>query len=162
MGVGGVLFAALALLGLHAVLTQVDWLYVGFRVAGGLYLLYLGIRLWRGAGEAVPVAGTPRRTSTITGAFLGGLATQLSNPKTALVYASVFAALLPPHLPGWALVALPVLILALESGWYVAVALVFSADGPRSAYLRAKGRLDRAAGVVMGALGTRLMVDVVR
>ena len=52
MAVGGVTFAALALLGLNALLMQVSWLYLLLKMAGGLYLIYLGIRIWRGAQTA--------------------------------------------------------------------------------------------------------------
>jgi drug/metabolite transporter (DMT)-like permease len=51
MGIGGVIFAVLVVLGLHAVLSNVPRLYLGLKVAGGIYLLYLGIRIWRGARE---------------------------------------------------------------------------------------------------------------
>src|SRR6202023_2061074 len=50
MGIGGVIFAALALFGLQAVLAKVAGLYAGLRLAGGLYLLYVAFRLWRAAG----------------------------------------------------------------------------------------------------------------
>lgn len=163
MGLGGVLFAGLALLGLHTLLVQVNWLYLAFRVAGGVYLVYLALRLWRGARDPVVIAPLSGGGSAdLWASFLVGLATQLSNPKTALVYAGVFAALLPPILPAWAFVALPLLILVLETGWYAAVALTFSSAQPRAAYSRAKPWLDRAAAVVLGALGIRLMVDGAR
>lgn len=162
MGVGGVIFGGLALLGLHAVLLQVEWLYVGFRVAGGLYLVYLAWRLWRSAAEPIAFAPAAAQGAGMRTAFLTGLTTQLSNPKTAIVYASVFAALLPPTLPGWTLIVLPPLIFVLEAGWYIAVALAFSAEQPRAAYLRSKLWLDRLAGSVMGTLGLRLVVEASR
>lgn len=162
MGAGGVIFAALALLGLHTLLLRVEWLYLAFRVAGGLYLLYLALRLWQGARTPIVIAPAARRGGGLAGSFLLGLTTQLSNPKTALVYASVFAALLPPALPGWALVVLPLSILALEAGWYAVVALAFSAERPRAAYMRARLWLDRLAGAAMGALGARLVVEAAR
>src|SRR6266545_1488672 len=49
MGCGGLVFAGLALAGLQALLMQVSWLYLILKVAGGGYLVYLGIRIWRGA-----------------------------------------------------------------------------------------------------------------
>lgn len=162
MGLGGVIFGGFALLGLHAVLMRVEWLYVAFRVAGGLYLVYLAWRLWRGAAEPIAVAAMPARSGNLPGTFLVGLATQLSNPKTAIVYASVFAAFLPPALPGWTLIVLPLLIFVIESAWYIVVALAFSAEQPRAAYLRAKLWLDRLAGSVMGVLGLRLVVEASR
>ena len=86
----------------------------------------------------------------------------MSNPKAAIVYGSVFAALLPPSLPGWIYIVLPPLIFVLETTWYAAVALLFSAETPRAAYLRSKHWFDRLAGAVMGLLGARLIAETVR
>jgi threonine/homoserine/homoserine lactone efflux protein len=164
MGVGGVAFASLALLGLHAVLLQAGWAAVVLKLAGAAYLLYLAIALWRGADAPLAVAAddaAPRGGSGAR-AFALGLATQLSNPKTAIVYASVFAALLPAPAPAWLVIALPPTVFALEAGWYAIVALSFSAARPRALYGRAKRAIDRVAGAVMAALGLRLLVDIVR
>jgi threonine/homoserine/homoserine lactone efflux protein len=162
MGLGGAIFAILALLGLAAVLTRVEWLYLALRVIGGLYLVCLGIRTWRGASEPldIPDLATVRPASLLR-SFAIGLVTQLSNPKTAVVYASIFAALLPSSAPLWLLLALPPLVFALEASWYAIVALAFSAQGPRSAYLRSKRWIDQIAGSVIGALGARLISETV-
>jgi len=163
MGIGGVVFCALALLGLHAVLSSVAWLYAALKLAGGLYLAYLGVRIWRGAREPVVVADTgERRPGGVGRSFLFALATQLSNPKTAVVYASIFAALLPADPPLWVSVALPPAIFAIEAGWYALVAVAFSAGRPRAAYLRSKVWIDRVAGAVMGLLGVRLVAEAVQ
>jgi len=162
MGLGGVFFGLLALAGLTAVLATVEWLYVGLRLLGGAYLVYLGILIWRGADAPIVVpkgrgaAANPWRSFTLA------LTTQISNPKTAIVYASVFAALLPPSLPGWIYVVLPVLIFTIEASWYAVVAVLFSAERPRAAYLRSKRWIDRLAGAVMGLLGLRLITESVR
>ncbi|PKU25613.1 LysE family translocator [Telmatospirillum siberiense] len=160
MGLGGAIFATLALLGLTAILTQVEGLYLALRVFGGLYLVYLGIRTWRGASDPIdiPDSTTVPPASTLR-SFAIGLVTQLSNPKTAVVYASIFAALLPPSAPLWLLLVLPPLVFTLEASWYAIVALAFSAQGPRSVYLRSKSWIDRVAGSVIGALGARLISE---
>jgi threonine/homoserine/homoserine lactone efflux protein len=163
MGVGGVILGGLALLGLRTLLMHAGWLYLGLKVVGGVYLLYLGIRLWRGANEPIAVADTGERASARPGwSFAIALATQLSNPKAAVIYGSIFAALLPAHPPLWMCLALPPLILLVEAGWYLVVALAFSSARPRAAYLRSKRWVDRLAGSVMGALGVRLILDTGR
>jgi threonine/homoserine/homoserine lactone efflux protein len=163
MGVGAVVFATLALVGLQAALAKVPWLYVGLRLVGGLYLVAISIALWRGATDtiAVPDAGV-RRTAAPARSFVVGLSTQLSNPKAAMTYASVFAALLPAQVPVWLFGVLPPLVLLMESGWYMIVALAFSSDRPRAAYLGSKRWIDRIAGAIIGALGLRLVFDTVR
>jgi threonine/homoserine/homoserine lactone efflux protein len=163
MGVGGVRFASMALLGLQAVLAEIGWLYVGLRLLGGLYLIYLAVGLWRGAAQPLVLAQPAQRNPTsIVASFGRGLAAQISNPKTAIVYASVFAALLPAVVPVGLLITLPPLIFLVETSWYAVVAVVFSSGRPRAAYLRSKVWIDRVAGTVMGALGTRLIVDAMR
>ncbi len=158
MGAGGAIFGTLALLGLQALLAQVAWLYLGLKLLGGVYLVYLAVRLWRGAEEPLAILDqSDTRASVLRGSFLLGFSTQLSNPKTAVVYGSVFAAFLPLSLPAWVFVVLPLMIFATEAGWYVVVALAFSANKPRAAYLRSKKLADRAAGTVMGLLGVKLI-----
>jgi len=157
MGLGAALFAVLAIGGLVALLRQAPWLYAALKVGGGLYLLYIAVRIWRGAAEplAAGAAGIGARRSP--GRALGAaFVTQVSNPKAAVVYGSIFAALLPAHAPLGLLIALPPLVLLLETGWYAVVALIFSASGPRAVYAGWKAWIDRAAALVMGALGVRL------
>jgi threonine/homoserine/homoserine lactone efflux protein len=165
MGVGGVVFAALALLGLQAVLGSVDGLHAGLQAAGGLYLAYLGWCIWRGAPQPLvlpEVPGMNERSPGLWRAFMLGLVTQLSNPKTAVVYGSIFAALLPADPPVWLIAALLPLLFTLEAGWYATVALVLSLPQPRAAYLRSKIRIDRLAGAVLGVLGARLVWEAAR
>jgi threonine/homoserine/homoserine lactone efflux protein len=57
---------------------------------------------------------------------------------------------------------LPPLIFAVERVWYVIVALLCSASGPRAVYLRGKHRIDRVAGGVVTALGGRLIIEALR
>ncbi|MFP6560125.1 LysE family translocator [Paraburkholderia sp. B3] len=164
MGAGAICFAGIALAGLYTVLTAVTWLYAGLKIAGGLYLLYIARRIWRGAGQPV----TMDRTSGTPGApgascrpgrsFWMGLSTQLSNPKTAIAYGSIFVALLPQHPPLWCYFALPPFVFAIETGWYTVVALSFSSQRPRELYLRAKRWIDRLAASAIAALGLRLIL----
>jgi threonine/homoserine/homoserine lactone efflux protein len=86
------------------------------------------------------------------------LATQLSNPKAAVVYGSVFAALLPSNPPLWWYLVIPPLVFAIEAAWYAVVVVVFSASRPKALYTRAKKWIDRVAAGVIGALGFRLIL----
>lgn len=164
MGLGAVLFATASLLGLNAVFVAVPTLYVALKLIGGLYLAYLGLRIWRGAKQALDVSGnaTAEGTGPRRGYLLLGLATQVSNPKTAIVYASVFAAFLPasPSLRYNLLVV--ALVFLIEAGWYAIVATALSSAAPRNSYLRFKTWIDRLAGGIMGALGLELAATATR
>jgi threonine/homoserine/homoserine lactone efflux protein len=159
MGVGAMLFGALALLGLRTLIAGGGWLYVALKIAGGLYLLYLGARIWWHAREPIAVRGKGAGGGSPARAFAMGLATQLSNPKIVAVFAAVFAALLPAEPPLWLDLALPPLIFVQETAWYSLVALAFSSGRPRAAYLHAKAWIDRTAGTIIGLLGLRLILE---
>jgi len=159
MGVGAFIYGALALAGLRTLMTEAGWLYVALKVAGGLYLIYLAVKIFRGAREPVAVAMAGSSAGNVGRSFWLGLATQLSNPKIVAVFGAVFAALLPANPPLWLDLAVPPLIFVQETSWYAIVALAFSSSRPRALYLRAKLWIDRAAGLVIGALGVRLILD---
>ncbi|CAN7193224.1 LysE family translocator [Variovorax paradoxus] len=164
MGAGGVVFAIAALVGLQAAFLAVPALYLAVKLLGGAYLVYLGVRIWRGAREPLSAAqdeGAAAGTgSNARRAFLLGMGTQVSNPKTAVVYASIFAAFLPREVPLALALAVPAVIFCIETGWYAVVALALSSAAPRSAYLRYKAWIDRAAGGVMVLLGLKLLSGV--
>jgi threonine/homoserine/homoserine lactone efflux protein len=159
MGVGGVLFSAIALPGLLAILTAVPLLYLALKVLGGTYLLFLAYRIWRGARQPLVLecSSIDSRPPQFRRSFVLGVVTQVSNPKTAVVYASVFASLLPGEIPASVLVALPIMVFAIETIWYSVVALALSAPSPRARYLTSKVWLDRSAGAIMSLLGLKLI-----
>jgi threonine/homoserine/homoserine lactone efflux protein len=161
MGIGGVTFAIAAVAGLGAVLHYAEWAYLGLKIVGGAYLLYLGIRMWLHAGKTAQVPETSASGSyrrTLAAATLA----QLSNPKAVVVYASVFAALLPAQPPFWLYLAIPPGIFAIETGWYLFVAWAFSTSRPRAVYARFSAWIDRIAGTVLGGLGAYFAIDGIR
>ena len=159
MGVGGLLFAVASLLGLHGVLLAVPSLYWVLKIIGGLYLVYLGVRIWLGATKPLfdraIEPGSAKKSSARS--FWLGLTTQLSNPKTAIVYSSVFAAFLPASTSLAFNLLVAATVFSIEVGWYAVVAVALSANVPRVAYLRYKAWIDRVAGGVMVALGLKLV-----
>jgi len=159
MGVGGVAFSCLALFGIYALLAAVGWLFITLKVAGGAYLIFLASKIWRGAKTPLLIVGTADYgRSRIGQSFWQGLATQSSNPKTAIVYGSIFAALLPQHPGHGYYLVLPPLVFMVEAGWYSFVAVFLSSKGPRRFYIAIKAWIDRLAASVMTMLGLRLIL----
>jgi threonine/homoserine/homoserine lactone efflux protein len=160
MGLGALVFGALALAGLQALLAALPGVYVALKVVGGLYLMWIALQIWRGASTPLAVGGAAGEAaaSTLRQSFRLGLVTQLSNPKIVVVYSSVFAALLPAQFPLPAALLVLAGVLLMETGWYAIVALLLSSAAPRAAYLRCKAGVDRIAAGAMGLLGLRLVV----
>lgn len=157
MGVGAMLFAIFALAGLHALFILVPWLYTALKIAGGGYLLWLAFKmLRRPRGTAVDLTAaqqmSPRR------AFVAGVITQMSNPHTALVFASIFAATLSANFSLWVYIALPALAFIIDVAWYALVAMLLAQDKPRRIYMSYRRVIDKLCGGLMAALGLRLLL----
>lgn len=159
MGVGAMVFGALAVLGLRTLMLDGGIVFTALKVAGGFYLCYLAWQIWRHAAEPITVATTGDAQVRPGRAFVLGLLTQLSNPKIVAVFGAVFAALLPANPEPWLYWAIPPLIFLQETLWYAIVAVAFSAARPRTLYLGLKLWLDRAAAGFIAVLGVRLVLE---
>ncbi len=154
LGAGTVIWSSAALLGLNAVFHAVPILFMGMKVAGALFLLYIAYMIFRHAAEPLKIEGQGERLSN---PFLKGFLTQISNPKVAVFFGSIFIAMLPSEVPLWMTLALIFIVSFNEVWWYSVVALFFGAGPVRSFYLRAKAWIDRITALFLGALGLRLL-----
>jgi len=92
IGVGTV--AVLVVIGVAALIVQYPQLFVVLKIAGGGYLLYLGVQLWLSRGKmAIDLNGVPKNTGRLQLASQG-LITAIANPKGW----AFFIALLPPFI----------------------------------------------------------------
>jgi len=158
MMLGAVAWAAAALYGLQALFTHFAWLYLVFRIAGGLFLIWLAVMIWRHARDplpeiAAPAAGGDGRI------FVRALLLQLSNPKIMVFFGSIFLSILPQDLPGWMQAAVLALVAFDEFTWFALLALMFSGNTARAFYRRAKFWLDRIMGGALALLGLRLALS---
>ena len=156
VGLGGAAWALAALTGLSLLFQAAPWAMVALKVAGGLFLIWIGIQGWRHARAPLPapVAGAVPRTAA--SALRLALLTQAANPKTALFFGAVFAALVPADAPLPLLAGLLVLVFLTEAAVFAVIGLTFSRPPVRRAYARAKTVIDRLFGAAMVALGLRL------
>ncbi|POU01945.1 threonine transporter [Escherichia sp. ESNIH1] len=157
MGFGALIFAAIALAGLHTLLTLIPSLYTGLKVAGGCYLLWLALKMFRRPANRFNDSAATEDVS-FSKAFLTGVLTQISNPHTALVFASIFSAALSKNIQPAMYIVLPSMAFVIDVLWYAVVACLLSTDGPRLAYIKYRKFLDKLSGGVMAFLGIRLLL----
>jgi threonine/homoserine/homoserine lactone efflux protein len=158
MMLGAVAWAAAALYGLQALFAQFAWLYRVFQVAGGLFLIYLAVTMWRHAREPLPeITATARGSDGQI--FMRALLLQLSNPKIMVFFGSIFLSVLPQHMSGWMQAAVLALVAFDEFTWFTLLALTFSGGKARAFYRRAKFWLDRTMGGALALLGLRLALS---
>jgi len=156
-GVGAAIFALLALLGLQAFLLAVPVAYTALKIVGGVYLLWLAYKIIRHSREPLSMGKVSMGEKTLLATFRDGSFTQLSNPKTAVVFASIFTALLPREIPAYYYIALPLISFIIDAGWYSLVTVALSTERSRNVYIRFKTAIDRVAGSVMALLGLKLI-----
>ena len=156
-GTGAAIFGLLAVMGLQAILLAVPSAYLALKICGGLYLLYLAYKIIKHAKEPMEQADGITQVMSYKQAYRLGLITQMSNPKIAIILASIFTALLPKEIPSYFYVVLPMLCFFIDAGWYSLVAVALSAEKPRRVYLKFKKVFDRVAGGVMTLLGLKLI-----
>jgi len=157
MGVGGVIYAGAALLGLQVLFAAVPWLYALFKVIA-VPILFIwgggsGVAL-RGHGDHRYSHGPARRLARAA-ARIEHAACQSQNG--ARVHKRLRGAVAAGHF----LVGSVCVVARGGSDrkrLVRAVALALSASGPRASYLRYKVRIDRVAGGVLAALGIKLVI----
>lgn len=159
-GLGAAIFGLLAVLGLQAFLVAVPSAYLALKICGGLYLLFLAYKIIKHAKDPIEADHSASHPMSLRRAFTTGLITQLSNPKIAIVLASIFTALLPKEIPLYFYFVLPMLCFFIDAGWCSLVAVALSAEKPRAVYLKFKKVFDRGAGIVMSVLGLKLIFGV--
>ncbi|MCP5366372.1 MAG: LysE family transporter [Hyphomicrobiales bacterium] len=153
IALGTLVWAAASLAGLGLLFRAAGWLFVVVKTLGAAYLIVMGLRMVLARGGA---AAAPARAG---GAFRTGLLTDLSNPKAATFFTSLFAVAVPPGAPLWFQAALVGTVVAMAALWYGAVALVLSGGRAGALYRRAEAWIRRAAGALFVAFGVRLLAD---
>lgn len=148
------IWASLAVLGVNAIFAAHPYLRLSVQVAGGVYLLYVALRLWR--TSAAP-AGSQALHLAPAAAFRLGFLTNIMNPKAALFFGSVFATALPSQPSPLLLYLAVALVLVNAFVWHMFLALAFSHPRVQAAYARRRAAIGRAAGTLVGLFGLRLL-----
>jgi RhtB (resistance to homoserine/threonine) family protein len=157
---GTVMWGLAGGLGIKSLFTAAPMLYLAFKIIGGCYLIYLGLKLFRRSAPAMcqSVLALQARRSLFS-AWRLGLLGNLSNPKAALFVATIFASTMPPS-PSPMLLTLAVITMAtLSFSWYCCVALVFSSERMANFYSRSRKWLDRFAGSCYMLFGAHLVAN---
>lgn len=150
---GDLVFLLLAVYGLSTLARTLGELFVVVKLAGGGYLIWLGIKLWL-TKPVPPGEQNPSKQQSTRQRILGGLFITLGNPKVILFYAGflpTFMDLKRLTVGDVCIVAgLVVVVLALTLG-------VYAWSAARARVLFSKPRsmrnLNRAAGTIMVGAG---------
>ncbi|RIJ78102.1 LysE family translocator [Nakamurella silvestris] len=156
---GALVWGAAAAVGATALLAASTLADDGLRIAGALYMIYLGaMMLWRTRSRAaVPEAGRAPASEPLWRAFARGATTNLLNPKVGAFYLAVIPQFVPANsnhlLMGLALAMVHNLVSVF---WFAG--LIGSAHLARRWLSKdsVRGWIDRVTGVVLVGFGVKL------
>ena len=150
----------LATLGLGAVLTASELLFMILKLVGAGYLMYLGIKLLRHSRMDLVLNGRPR--ASLGSLFFNGALSNLSNPKVTIFYFAFLPQFVPAgsaH-PTTTLFALGIAFAALT---FLIKGPVGYGAGVLSGWLRSRPSvltwINRTSGGVLIALGLKLALE---
>ena len=156
IGISAVIWASAALFGLALVFEAAPALLWTLKILGGLYLLWLGWKMWKSADTPLDEAAATALPRSDWSALRLGVITQLANPKPAIMFSAIFLGTVPQTAPMWIYGVILVLVFVNETLWNLFVARLFSFDRSRNAYLGLKSRLDRCFGGLLALLGVKI------
>jgi homoserine/homoserine lactone efflux protein len=96
------LVSGAAMIGLGALLRTSMLMFTALKIVGALYLVYLGIKQWRGAGKpAQAKAREPGKEAASNAAqlFREGLLVALTNPKSIIFFTALFPQFIQTQAP---------------------------------------------------------------
>ncbi len=156
IGLGAVVWASAALLGLGIVFAAAPALLWALKIAGGLYLIWLGWKMWRDAPAPLDLNDPRRMPRSAFSALRLGIVTQLANPKPAVLFSAIFVGVVPQGTPGWVYAGLLGVVFVNEAAWNTIVARLFSLSATQRRYIGLKTVIDRSFGGLLALLGVKI------
>ena len=154
LGTMAAAWTAMALLGLGAVFQLFPAVHTTAKIAGAAYLIWLAWRMWRDSPAPAGAKAAPAKR-----AFRQGFLVNLLNPKSVLFAAAVLVTVFPEGLDAASGAVIVVNHLLVEVAFYSALAFCMSTEAVARRYMRAKRHIDRAAALILGGLGIRLLLS---
>jgi threonine/homoserine/homoserine lactone efflux protein len=158
---GKIFWAIASLVGLAALLAASATAYQALRLAGAVYLVWLGVQALlsarRRSSEAAQDGAEPREILSFRGGLRRGLIGDLLNPKVGLFYTTVFPQFIGP---GDAVAPMAAVLVAGHAlvllTWYPGVTYLVSRAGRVLKRPHLAKLLDRVMGTILIAMGVRL------
>jgi threonine/homoserine/homoserine lactone efflux protein len=158
---GFVIYMVMANVGMAEVFLVVPWLYIGLKLCGAGYLLYLSWKTLRPGGVALFEERTLPRDSRMK-LFRMGLMTNLLNPKAAIMYLALIPQFIRPDaghvlLQGFALGTVQISVSVVVNSVIICTA------GALAVFMRRRPAWIKwqrwVTGGLLGAVGAKLALD---
>lgn len=157
---GDLIYAAAGLFGLATVISLVGWLFGLIKTLGGIYLIYLGIKMIK--SKKTELTKSKKTVSYSLGkCFRLGLLTDLANPKTIIFFASIFATTVTPNTPNWVLGCMLTGIVLASVLWRIGLSYLFSRNLFREFYMKFRKYIEITLGAILIVFGLKLTTSTI-
>ena len=147
-------------LGIALIISQSPALFLGMKVLGAGYLIYLGYQSLTNTAR-INLEGKPSGSSLLA-VLRTGFLTNALNPKTMLFVISAYTQVVQPGSPLALDFAYGAFMSFAHWAWFSLVAVFFSSAGLRKAMIERQQVVDRVIGVALIGLGLAVVVAGVR
>ncbi len=157
---GTIIWSIAGYFGLAYLFIVAPWIYATLKVAGGSYIIYLGIKVLISSKRTSP--NLDIQQESFQSNFINwrkGLVTNLSNPKTAMFITSLFASVLPKEPTLFMGILIVTLMVIISLIWYSFVVFIFSSKKVSCYYNKMQNRIEGVAGIIFVAFGAKLIFD---
>lgn len=176
LGAGIALHVSYCLVGIAALMRTTPWVLQGARMAGALYLLYLGVQFLRSQPAQTPPDGKPdmkerpmphgkradRATDpacmTTLQALRTGLMTNATNPKATLFFLAVFSTVISASTPLVVQAMYGLWMVVATAAWFAFVAAALTHSHVRTRLLAHGHWLERGMGALLLLFAAKLLL----
>jgi len=152
---GNIVHTAFAVIGVSAIIKASALAFTAIKIAGALYLIYIGIKIFRSGGAKTARDNKMMKAKTV---FIQSVTANILNPKVAIFFIALFPQFIIPENGN---PSLQMILLGLE--FIICTFFVFSIcalfSGQIGEFLKEKsggGILNKLAGLVLMGLGVAL------
>jgi RhtB (resistance to homoserine/threonine) family protein len=162
VAVGLSVWTLAAAIGVASVVRASAVAFTVLKLAGALYLIWLGFQALRAARtqSATSAPTVHRPAMSAFGGFRQGLLSDLANPKIGIFFTSLLPQFVDPrHAVLFPFLALGAVFVLMTVLWLFAYCLIAARAAKTLQRPRVKAAMDRGTGIVLIALGLRLAVE---
>lgn len=156
IALGDVVYLTVAVAGLAAMAQAFAGAFLIVKILGGIYLLYLGVKLWNSRAKAAKIAISKKKTNA--GAFFTGFSITMGNPKTIVFHLALLPTVLDLQNVGlgqWAmLVVVTIVVLFAVQAPY---AILASRARHLMTQTGAMDKLNKTAGAIIAGTGALIL-----
>ncbi|MGV8936276.1 MAG: LysE family translocator [Allorhizobium sp.] len=156
---GSLFWAFLAAAGISTILAQYSETLFAIKIAGGLYLLYIGYKSARSAlSSQVPQVKAEKARTRATH-YRRGVLIHLTNPKSILGWIAIMSLGLRPDAPPYTMQAIIAGCAVIGFLVFVGYALMFSTAVMGRGYQKSRRWIEGTLAMVFGFAGIRLLLS---